>query len=192
MTRSTTFAAGAALALIITACEKPADVAADNALENLDTGSNLAEANAAAVTALPAAEFANAVAAIDMFEIESGKLAAAKGTSEAVKGIGAALQTDHKKSSDDLKAAAAKADPAITPAPALTAEQQANLDKLKAASGAEFDRLFGEQQVAAHEKALGVLQAYSAGGDAPALREFATKAATVVQGHLDKAHGLAH
>lgn len=192
MTRSTTLAVGAALALIVTACEKPADTTANNAVENVDTGTNLAGNNAAPVTALPAAEFANTIAASDMFEIESGKLAAEKGSSEAIKSFGSTLQTDHAKSTADLKAAAAKAEPAITPAPALNAEQQANLDKLKAASGAEFDKLFGEQQVAAHEKALATLQAYSAGRDAPALREFATKAATVVQGHLDKAHGLGH
>ena len=192
MTRSITFAAGAALTLMITACERPADVAANAVAENVDTGTNLAEANAAAVTALPAAEFANTIAASDMFEIESGKLAAEKGSSEAIKSFGSTLQADHAKSTADLKAAGAKADPAITPAPALTAEQQGNLDKLKAVSGAEFDKLFGEQQVAAHEKALATLQAYSAGGDVPTLREFATKAATVVQGHLDKAHGLGH
>jgi putative membrane protein len=192
MTRSTTFAAGAALALIVTACEKPADTTANNAVENVDTGTNLAENNVAAVAPLPAAEFGNTIAASDMFEIESGKLAAEKGSSEAIKSFGSTLQTDHTKSTADLKAAAAKAEPAITPAPAMTAEQQGNLDKLNAASGAEFDKLFGEQQVAAHEKALATLQAYSAGGDVPALREFATKAATVVQGHLDKAHGLGH
>ena len=73
----------------------------------------------------------------------------------------------------------------------MTGEQQANLDKLKAASGSEFDRMFAEQQVAAHQKALDALRAYSAGGDAQPLREFATKAATVVEGHLEKARGLA-
>ena len=191
MARSTTFAAGAALALILSGCEKPADVTANNAVENLDTGANVAD-NTATITALPATQFANTIAASDMFEIESGKLAADKGTSQAVKDFAAMLQTDHKKSTDDLKAAGAKADPAITPTPALTVEQQGNLDKLKAASGAEFDRLFAEQQVAAHQKGLEVLQAYSAGGDVAPLREFATKAATVVQSHLDKAQGLVH
>ena len=190
MARSTTVA-GAALALILSGCEKPADVSANNAVENLDTGANVAD-NTATITALPATQFANTIAASDMFEIESGKLAADKGTSQAVKDFAAMLQTDHKKSTADLKAAGAKADPAITPTPALTAEQQGNLDKLKAASGAEFDRLFAEQQVAAHQKGLEVLQAYSAGGDVAPLREFATKAATVVQSHLDKAQGLVH
>lgn len=191
MTRSMTFAAGAAVSLMISGCEKPAEVTANNAVENLDTGNNVAE-NAGAIAALPAAEFANTIAASDMFEIESGKLAAEKGTSQTVRDFAAMLQTDHKKSTDDLKAAGAQADPAITPAPVLTAEQLGNIDKLKGASGAEFDRLFAEQQIAAHQKGLEALQAYSAGGDVAPLREFATKAATVVQGHLDKAHALGH
>ena len=196
MTRSITFAAGAALALALAACDRPAEVNADNATgnataENIDMGNNLVGNETAAVVAMAAADFASTIAASDMFEIESGKLAAEKGTSAEIKDFGTMLQADHKKSTDELKAAGAKAEPAITPAPTLTGEQQANLDKLKAASGAEFDRMFAEQQVAAHQKALDALRAYSAGGDAQPLREFATKAATVVEGHLEKARGLA-
>ena len=191
MTRPMTFAAGAALALILAACNKPADVPADNSVENIDMTTNMPANDAAPVTAMAAAEFANTIAASDMFEIESGKLAAQKGTAAAVKDFGTMLQADHQKSTAELKTAAAKAEPAVTPAPALTAEQQGNLDSLKAASGADFDRLFAEQQVAGHQKALDALQAYSAGGDAPPLREFATKTATVVQAHLDKAKTLA-
>jgi len=192
MTRSITFAAGAALALVLAACERQAEAPIGNAtVENIDMGNNLVGNETAAVVAMAAADFASTIAASDMFEIESGKLAAEKGTSAEIKDFGTMLQADHKKSTDELKAAGAKAEPAITPAPTLTGEQQANLDKLKAASGAEFDRMFAEQQVAAHQKALDALRAYSAGGDAQPLREFATKAATVVEGHLEKARGLA-
>ena len=192
MTRSITFAAGAALALALAACDRPSEVATGNATaENIDMGNNLVGNETAAVVAMTAADFASTIAASDMFEIESGKLAAEKGTSAEIKDFGTMLQADHKKSTGDLKAAGGKAEPAITPAPTLTGEQQANLDKLKAASGAEFDRMFAEQQVAAHQKALDVLRAYSAGGDTQPLREFATKAATVVEGHLEKARGLA-
>lgn len=199
-----TLAAGAALALALAACNRADDTVAniDNAAANdvlandmmandmMANDMNAAAANAGAVAPMAAAAFANTVAASDAFEIESGKLAAEKGTAKAVKDFGTMMQTDHKKSTADLKTAAGKAEPAITPASTLTAEQQGNLDKLKAASGADFDRMYAEQQVAAHQKALDALQTYAAGGDAASLREFAAKAVNVVQGHLEKARAL--
>ena len=111
MTRSITFAAGAALALALAACERPAEVPIGNATaENIDMGTNLVGNETAAVVAMAAADFANTVAASDMFEIESGKLAAQKGTSAEIKDFGTMLQADHKKSTDDLKAAGEKLD----------------------------------------------------------------------------------
>ena len=65
------------------------------------------------------------------------------------------------------------------------------LDQLKAASrGADFDRLYVEQQKTAHQKALDLLQGYSSGGDNEALKAFATKTSAVVKGHLDHANSI--
>jgi putative membrane protein len=100
------------------------------------------------------------------------------------------LVTDHTKSSSDLKVAAAKAEPPITPPTALPADKQAKLDSLKAASGADFDKLFIDQQIEAHTKALDLLNSYAAGGSSEPLKAFATTASSVVQGHLDKAKSL--
>ena len=193
-----TFAAGAALALALVACNRAddtanVDVSANDMLANdMNAMTDNVAVNGVGVAPMAAADFANTVAASDAFEIESGKLAEQKSTTAAVKDFAKMIQTDHKKSTEELKAAAAKAQPAITPSPALTAEQQGNLDKLKAASGADFDKLFADQQIAAHQKALDALSAYAAGGDVPVLREFAGKVVPVVQSHLDKARALQH
>ena len=61
---------------------------------------------------------------------------------------------------------------------------------LKNASGADFDRAFIDQQKQAHQKALDLLRQYQAGGDNQALKDFAAKASTVVQAHLDKLNGM--
>lgn len=134
--------------------------------------------------------FVDAMAASDKFEIESSKLAEGKAKAPAIKAFAAMMVKDHSKSSADLKAAAAKATPAVTVTPQLTPQQQADLDRLGKA-GDDFDALYAQLQVAGHEKALAALQAYSTGGDAPALKDFAGKTATVVSHHLDEAQKLA-
>lgn len=144
--------------------------------------------NAAATTPTDAAGFANAVAAADLYEVESARLAADKARSAEVKALARHIRTDHEKSTSELKSAAGTAN--ITVAPKLDAEKQAMLDQLKAASGADFDRLFLEQQKTAHQKALALLQGYSTGGDNEALKDFASKTAGAVKGHLDHANSI--
>ena len=159
----------------------------DSAFANDMLGNDLGNAANAAMPT-DAAGFANAVAASDLYEIESGKLAAAQASSAEVKAFGQTLQTDHTKSTADLKTAAQAA--GITVTPALDAEKQSMLDQLKAAKGEDFDRLFIDQQATAHQKALQLLQNYSSAGDNDALKAFATKATAVVQGHLDHVNGM--
>ena len=180
-----------ALALGAAACNNDtteADLNTDADVATNDTAMNdaLGMDNAAALMPTDAAGFAAAVASSDMFEIESGKLAEAQGSSADVKSFGAKLQADHQKSTADLKAAAE----GIAVAPALDAEKRGMLDQLKAASGAEFDRIFVEQQKTAHEKALSLLKNYQAAGDNEALKGFAGKATPVVQAHLDHLNGM--
>jgi putative membrane protein len=184
-----------ALAMIATACNNDnggntnmstdVNLTEDTAVNDMLGANTLSENEAAVVNPTDAAGFTTALAASDMFEIQSGQLAQTKGSSPEIKSFGQQLVADHTRSSSEMKAAAAKGEPAPTITPALDAEKQAMLDSLKSASGAEFDRLFIEQQATAHQKALTLVQSYAAGGDQPALKEFAGKASAVIQGHLD-------
>ena len=191
-----TLATVAALALTAAACgggnstaqnelAAEANLAADPAL-NAALGADPAAGNQMTPAAAPtdAAGFATAVAASDMFEIESGRLAQNKGTSADVKTFGSQLVADHTKSTADLKTAAAKASPAVTVTPALDAEKRGMIEQLQAASGADFDRLFMQLQGTAHQKTLATLQAYASGGDQQPLKEFARTASTVVEQHM--------
>jgi putative membrane protein len=135
-------------------------------------------------TAMTGQQFADTAGASDMFEIESSKLAQDKATSDAVKEFAAMMIKDHTNSTAKLKDATAKAEPAITPNPAMNAEQNANLEALRSASGAEFDALYKQQQMAAHQKALAALRGYAANGDVPTLKTFASDTSKVVEGHL--------
>jgi putative membrane protein len=162
-----------------------ADTAATMPIDSPTDGAMAGDAS----TPTTAQAFADAAAASDTFELESSRLAQKMGKSAAVKDFAAMMIKDHTKSTADLKTAASKASPAVTPAPKMTAEQQSNLDALKSATG-NFDQLYGQQQVAAHEKALAMLQGYASGGDTASLKDFASKTAPVVSGHLEHARSL--
>lgn len=152
---------------------------------------NVAENAAIADAALsPAQKFANDVGASDYYEVEAGKLAQEKAQAQGLKDFGKLMVEHHTASTDKLKAAGGKASPAITPNPALTAEQEANLAALRAADGAAFDAAYKTQQVAAHEKALAAVKDYAATGDVPELKKFASDAEKIVQAHLTKIKGL--
>ena len=136
------------------------------------------------------ADFAAAVAASDMYEIESGRLAAEKASSADLKAMGQMLVADHQKSTADLKSAAAEARPAVAVMPALTPEQTQMLEALRSATPDQFDRTFVEQQKQAHRKALDLLERYASEGDVETLKAFAAKAAPVVKKHLDEVEKL--
>jgi putative membrane protein len=195
--RIATLTGVAAIALAAAACNNSeagndlsieANLAEDAAADDV-LGANAAPDNEAAV-ALPtdASGFATAVAASDLYEIESAKLAASKSGSAKVKAFAGHLVTDHQKSAAELKTAAATGKVTVTPA--LDAEKQAMIDQLKSASGGEFDRLFLEQQKSAHQKTLALLQSFASGGDAEPLKDFARKASGVVESHIKHLNGL--
>lgn len=182
----------AAAALTLSACNNTAEdttadtTASDSAMTEPATVNPDATPDAATPTTAQA--FVDMASASDMYEIEAGKLAQQMGKSQAVKDFGAMMVTDHTKSTTELKTAAGKAD-GVTVNPKLTAKQQSDLDALKNA-GDNFDATYKQQQVAAHEMALSMLQGYAQSGDNADLKAFASKTAPVVEGHLTKARNL--
>ena len=183
----------AAIALAAAACnnETGNEVSTDVNLAEDAAANDVLGANATANAAMPtdASGFANAVAAADLYEVESARLAADKASNADVKSLAQHIRTDHEKSTSELKSAAGTAN--ISVDPKLDAEKQGMLDQLKtAARGADFDKLYVEQQKTAHQKALDLLKGYSSGGDNEALKAFATKASGVVKSHLDHANSI--
>ena len=183
----------AAFALAAAACNNEAgnDVSTDVNLAEDTAANDVLGANVTGNAAMPtdSAGFANAVAAADLYELESARLAADKASNADVKSLAKHIRADHEKSTSELKSAAGTAN--ISVAPKLDAEKQGMLDQLKTtARGADFDRLYVEQQKTAHQKALALLQGYSSGGDNEALKAFATKTSAAVKSHLDHANSI--
>lgn len=161
-----------------------------NEAAGLENTTNMS-GSATAMAPLAPADFVNAAAASDQFEIQSSQMALEKSQNADVKSFAQMLITEHQKSTADLKAAAAKATPALTPKPALNAEQRADLDALRQAGGADFDRVYLTKQVPAHQKALDMLTSYAVGGENQGLKDFASKTQGPVQKHLEQAQKLA-
>lgn len=188
-------AAAASLAIATAGCnnknENTAanDMATNAMMDNTMAGNGMGMTNTAAA-ALPAQQFTDTVAGSDMFEIQTGKLAQTMGGSTEIKDFGKTLVTDHTKSSEMLKAAAKKTNPVVALPLVLPPELKAKVDALKATKGADFDRLFVQQQTEGHQKTLDALKAYAAGGDQPSLKDFASKAETVVSSHLQKLQSM--
>ncbi|MFK3891306.1 DUF4142 domain-containing protein [Sphingomonas sp. NPDC079357] len=188
MTIRTTIIASTAL-LALAACGKNADTAQNSTVANAQMG-DTGVANSATPVASAAQDFANTAAASDAFEIATSQAALTQGSSAAVKTYARKMIDAHTASTAKLKTAAAEVSPAVTPDATLTAEQQQQLDQLKALSGSAFDRAYITQQSAAHQQTLDALKAYAASGDAPALKTFATGLIPTVTAHLNMAKGL--
>lgn len=134
--------------------------------------------------------FANTAASSDAFEIETSKLAADKAASAKVKTFAQNMIKAHTESTAKLKTAAASAVPPVTPVPQMSAMQQQTLTELQGKSGADFDTAYAKAQVDAHQMTLDALKAYSAAGDVPSLKSFATEMVPIVTAHLNMAKGL--
>jgi putative membrane protein len=64
------------------------------------------------------------------------------------------------------------------------------LDNLRAADPAAFDKTYADQQTAAHEETLTLMQGYAKDGSDAGLKGAAAKAVPTVQEHLDMAKKL--
>lgn len=175
--------------LTLSACHKaPTTDASTTNSTVVATTANDTVAPAAPVSA--GQTFANTAAASDAFEIETSKLALTNAATPSIRSYAQKMIDAHTDSTAKLKAAAASAAPAITPDATLTADQQQKLAALKALTGKAFDQAYIADQAAGHQQTLDALRAYSASGDVPQLKAFATTLVPIVTAHLNMAKGL--
>lgn len=176
-----------------------AEQRADNAAAAVEaaadaTGDRIENATENTITALTptpsAAEFVNTAAKSDAFEIAAAKLAEKNAASPEVKAFAAQMISAHTDSTAKIKAAASKANPAITPDATLTKDQAEDLADLGKLSGTRFDDEYIDGQVDAHEEALRLMRSYASDGDNAGLKAVAAEVAPVVEGHLAKAREL--
>lgn len=143
--------------------------------------------------AAPAAstqDFVNNVAMSDMFEVQSGRLAASQAGNARVKSFGQKMVDDHSKTTEDLKELIDDEDIKTELPASLDRDHQAKIDQLKGLSGDAFDRAYIPMQVSAHEKAVDLFQGYADAGENAELKEWAQDTLPALKGHLDEAKQL--
>jgi putative membrane protein len=138
-----------------------------------------------------AMEYGRMAAASDMFEIQSGQMAAQVSQNPDVRAFGQTLVQHHTMTSNEMMAAAQAAGMAPPP-PMLDARKQAMMAQLQSTPAARFDATFLNMQMMAHQEALALHSNYAARGDVPALRAVAARAVPVVRGHLEQATAMHH
>jgi putative membrane protein len=122
------------------------------------------------------------------YEIEAGKLAEQKAHSPDVKAFARMMVHDHTALGEEAKPVIAKA--GQTPPTGLDQRRQGLLDNLKAAGPQDFDKMYIDQQVAAHKETVSLLTGYNQHGSDADLKALAAKATPIVQRHLDRAQEL--
>ncbi|HKV34986.1 MAG TPA: DUF4142 domain-containing protein [Pyrinomonadaceae bacterium] len=123
-----------------------------------------------------------------MMEVELGRVAAQKGTSEAVKQFGQRMVDDHSKANEELMSLASSK--GMTLPTALDDKHQKDVAKLSAMSGAEFDRAYSKMMLKDHEKDVKEFERQSTKSGDPELRAFVTKILPTLQEHLQMVRTL--
>jgi putative membrane protein len=193
--RPTTLIVGVALlAFSIAACNKGADQAnapsaVTNAEVNATPSANPASTDISTTDVTKAPNFVTLVAASDMFEVQSSKIALQRSTDAGVKRFAQMMIEAHTKTTAKLKSLIA-GESDLSPPTALPSDLQAKLDTLGSVSPADFDKTYLDDQVDGHQSTLNVMQRYAKDGDQEPLKQFAADTAPIVQQHLDKAKAL--
>jgi putative membrane protein len=123
----------------------------------------------------------------DNAEVAIGRLAQTQGTSEKVKDFGRLLVEDHGSHKQELATLAGTAGVPVTDEP--SAEGKANLKKLKALSGGEFDKQFKAMMIEDHTKDIAKYEKQTASSDAQTAA-LAQKTLPVLRKHLAAANEL--
>lgn len=126
----------------------------------------------------------------DMYEIQAADIALERSKNAQVKALAQMIKTDHAAASSALAAAALQATPDVALPTTLDQRRQGLIDNLRSASAADFDKVYVDQQVAAHEEALTLQRGFSDKADVPALAEHARTVTPKIEAHLQRAKQL--
>ncbi|MFD2365529.1 DUF4142 domain-containing protein [Pseudoduganella sp. GCM10020061] len=129
------------------------------------------------------------MAMANMAEVEMGKMAQSKGTSEQVKTFGQQMIDDHGKALAEVQALAqAKG---VTLPTALDDKHRKEAAKLNALSGAAFDKAYMDRAgVKDHRTVHGMLNKIESSAKDPDVKAMAGKMKPVVQQHLNSAQQM--
>jgi putative membrane protein len=133
-------------------------------------------------------EFLKDAAMGGLMEVELGRVAAAQGTSDAVKQFGQRMVDDHTKANTELMTLASGK--GITLPTQLDEKHREHVTKLQGMSGADFDRAYSKMMLSDHKKDVSAFEKESTKGTDADLKAFATTALPTLREHLQMAQAL--
>lgn len=129
--------------------------------------------------------FISAASQSNVYEIGAARLAVENAQSQEVTELAQMIIDDHTKATSELLTVAEGLD--ATPIADPSGGQQLMLNYLGTLSGAEFDSAYLEQQVVAHEEAIGLFEIASTMAQDEPLKTFATETLPALEEHLQMA-----
>jgi putative membrane protein len=155
---------------------------------NITDPNQMGEPNAMTQSKVDDKTFVKEAAVGGLTEVQLGKLAQEKGSSDAVKQYGQRLVDDHSKANDELKRVASEAN--MTVPDSIDSKHQAHIDKLSKLSGPQFDQAFIKDQIRDHEEDVRKFQAEAQSGSNANVKNFASSTLPTLQEHLSMAKEL--
>jgi len=122
-----------------------------------------------------------------LMEVEAARLAQEKASSNEIKEYARKLEQDHTKANEDLKKLAAQKNVDL---PTDMGKHAQMLEKVRAASGDEFDKKWMKMQVQHHKKDVSEFQKATNRAMDSDVRNFATAKLPALQEHLNQAQQL--
>jgi putative membrane protein len=123
-----------------------------------------------------------------MAEVELGKMAAEKGSSDAVKQFGKRMADDHAKAADELKQLAQQK--GVTLPTDVDAKHKQLRDRLAKLNGAEFDKAYANEMVKDHKKDVADFKREAQRAKDPDLKAWADKTLPTLEDHLKQAQDM--
>ena len=134
-------------------------------------------------------DYLGAMHALSRYEVDASRLVLTRSQSQASR-LFAQTMVDHHTRMMAEHASVLSMPAATDSGSALVGPLSQMLDTLENTPRAEFDAAYKRGQIAAHEEALKVHNAYATKGSNAAVREKATAGGLVTRKHLDKARKL--
>jgi putative membrane protein len=136
---------------------------------------------------IPAADksFVEKAAVGGLAEVEMGKMAQQKGSSDQVKQFGSRMVDDHSKANDELKQIASSK--GITLPTDLDAKHKSKMEKMQKLSGAQFDRAYMDDMVSDHKQDVADFKKEANSGKDSDIKAFAAKTLPTLEDHLKMA-----
>jgi putative membrane protein len=133
-------------------------------------------------------KFAKEAAIGGLAEVELGKLAQQKASSDAVKQFAQKMVDDHSKANEELKQVASKE--GLDLPTALDKKHQSRLDKMSKLSGADFDKAYIKDQLKDHKEDVSKFKDEASKGTVPGVKDFASKTLPTLEQHLQMVKDL--